>query len=169
MHKRFSHDDLLLLAIGTSLLTSYLIIRLNWSRRFEGDSSKFTLHHHEIRGLIIQIKQADWTGLANYEVWSQTLCRWQGLHQESTRDYQEASGCLARNPNAKVIGVNAKFKLWRLWAKALGRWTRTDRGRYYCWHTHHICSYMVTNLFIISGVIRHWNGGTQRLPVHQSI
>ena len=65
-------------------------------------------------------------------------------------------------------------KLWRLWCKALGeKYGRNDReaDTIACIRTLIFVSYLVTNAFIISGVIRHWNDvPTQRLPVqHQSI
>ena len=65
-------------------------------------------------------------------------------------------------------------KLWRLWCKALGeKYGRNDReaDTIACIRTLIFVSYLVTNTFIISGVIRHWNDvPTQRLPVqHQSI
>jgi len=63
--------------------------------------------------------------------------------------------------------------MWRIWAKALGeKHGRTDREADIIAgiRTLIFISYLATNLFIISGVIRHWNDGTQRLPVqHQSI
>ena len=63
--------------------------------------------------------------------------------------------------------------MWRIWAKALGQKDgRDDREADIVAgiRTLIFISYLVTNLFIISGVIRHWNDGTQRLPVqHQSI
>ena len=65
-------------------------------------------------------------------------------------------------------------KLWRLWCKALGeKYGRNDReaDTIACIRTLIFVSYLVTNTFIISGVIRHWNDvPTQRLPIqHQSI
>ena len=64
--------------------------------------------------------------------------------------------------------------MWRIWAKALGeKYGRTDReaDTIAGIRTLIFISYLVTNLFIISGVIRHWNDvPTERLPVqHQSI
>ena len=64
--------------------------------------------------------------------------------------------------------------MWRIWAKALGeKYGRNDREADLIAgiRTLIFISYLVTNLFIISGVIRHWNDvPTQRLPVqHQSI
>ena len=59
--------------------------------------------------------------------------------------------------------------MWRIWAKALGeKYGRTDReaDTIAGIRTLIFISYLVTNLFIISGVIRHWNDiPTQRLPV----
>ena len=65
-------------------------------------------------------------------------------------------------------------KLWRLWCKALGeKYGRNDReaDTIACIRTLIFVSYLVTNTFIISGVIRHWNDvPTERLPLqHQSI
>jgi len=51
-------------------------------------------------------------------------------------------------------------KLWRLWAKALGEKTgSTDQeaDRIALIRTLVILSYIITNAFIIAGVIRHWN------------
>ena len=57
--------------------------------------------------------------------------------------------------------------MWRIWAKALGeKASKNDK------ESDHIagirtlifCTYLITNLFIISGVIRHWNDAK---PVEQ--
>jgi hypothetical protein len=60
-------------------------------------------------------------------------------------------------------------RIWRLWCKALGeKYGRNDReaDTIACIRTLIFISYLVTNLFIISGVIRHWNDvPTKRLPV----
>jgi len=59
--------------------------------------------------------------------------------------------------------------MWRIWAKALGeKHGRTDREAdiIASIRTLIFISYLATNLFIISGVIRHWNDiPTKRLPV----
>lgn len=50
--------------------------------------------------------------------------------------------------------------MWRLWAKALGEKSgSTDReaDRVAFIRTIIVISYVATNLFIIAGVIRHWN------------
>lgn len=51
-------------------------------------------------------------------------------------------------------------KLWRIWAKALGEKsgnTDTEADRIAFIRTLIVLSYIVTNLFIIAGVIRHWS------------
>ena len=50
--------------------------------------------------------------------------------------------------------------MWRLWAKALGQKEgRDEREADYiaCIRTIILLSYLITNCFIIAGVIRHWN------------
>ena len=50
--------------------------------------------------------------------------------------------------------------MWRLWAKALGqKATKNDREADHIAHIRTVIflSYLITNLFIIAGVIRHWN------------
>jgi hypothetical protein len=52
------------------------------------------------------------------------------------------------------------MKFWRLWAKALGEKTGntdTEADRIACIRTAIVLSYIITNCFIIAGVIRHWN------------
>ena len=67
------------------------------------------------------------------------------------------------------------IKLWRIWKYALGSFSdeKTEPYDSYVVLVRSVIfvSYLVTNCFIISGVIRHWNNvPTQRLPVqHQSI
>jgi len=49
--------------------------------------------------------------------------------------------------------------LWRLWAKALGEKsgaTNQEADRVALIRTLIVLTYIVTNLFIIAGVIRHW-------------
>ena len=63
-----------------------------------------------------------------------------------------------------------KNKVWRLWAKALGeKHGRSDReaDTIACIRTLIFISYLVTNLFIISGVIRHWNGPKRLAEIDQ--
>jgi hypothetical protein len=50
-------------------------------------------------------------------------------------------------------------QVWRLWAKSLGEKTgNTDReaDRVAAIRTVIVLVYVITNLFIIAGVIRHW-------------
>ena len=67
------------------------------------------------------------------------------------------------------------IKLWRIWKYALGSFsdekTEPYDGYVVLVRSVIFVSYLVTNCFIISGVIRHWNNvPTQRLPIqHQSI
>ena len=52
--------------------------------------------------------------------------------------------------------------IWRVWKYALGSFSDRRTSRY----DNHVAvvrtvifiSYMITNTFIVSGVIRHWNG-----------
>jgi len=50
-------------------------------------------------------------------------------------------------------------KFWRLWAKALGEKagaTKQEADRVAWIRTGIALCYIITNLFIIAGVIRHW-------------
>ena len=52
-------------------------------------------------------------------------------------------------------------KLWRIWAKALGEKsgnTTKESDRIACVRTIIVLTYIITNIFIVAGVIRHWNG-----------
>jgi hypothetical protein len=49
--------------------------------------------------------------------------------------------------------------MWRLWAKALGEKASTDNNeadKIAIIRTAVLLCYVITNLFIIAGVIRHW-------------
>jgi hypothetical protein len=51
------------------------------------------------------------------------------------------------------------LKVWRIWAKALGEKTgATDQeaDKVALVRTFIVLTYIITNLFIIAGVIRHW-------------
>ena len=67
------------------------------------------------------------------------------------------------------------IKLWRIWKYALGSFSDEKTKEYdnpiLIVRSFIFISYLITNCFIISGVIRHWNNvPTQRLPIqHQSI
>ena len=66
-------------------------------------------------------------------------------------------------------------KLWRIWKYALGSFSDEKTKEYdnpvLIVRSLIFVSYLITNCFIISGVIRHWNNvPTKRLPIqHQSI
>jgi hypothetical protein len=56
--------------------------------------------------------------------------------------------------------MSKKKSAWRIWAKALGEKSGKDdreADTIACIRTFILVCYMVTNFFIISGVIRHWN------------
>jgi len=53
------------------------------------------------------------------------------------------------------------IKMWRLWAKALGQKegiTDSEADVVAALRTAIVALYIVTNLFIIAGIMRHWNG-----------
>ena len=55
---------------------------------------------------------------------------------------------------------NAITKLWRIWAKALGEKagnTDEEADRIACVRTIIVLIYIITNFFIVAGVLRHWN------------
>ena len=50
-------------------------------------------------------------------------------------------------------------KVWRLWAKALGEKagnSDAEADRIACIRTCIVLTYIITNIFIVAGVIRHW-------------
>jgi hypothetical protein len=50
-------------------------------------------------------------------------------------------------------------KVWRLWAKALGEKsgkTNTEADTVALIRTTIVLCYVITNIFIVAGVIRHW-------------
>jgi hypothetical protein len=52
-----------------------------------------------------------------------------------------------------------KDEFWRLWAKALGEksgTTDSEANKIACIRTAIVLIYIITNLFIIAGIIRHW-------------
>jgi hypothetical protein len=59
-----------------------------------------------------------------------------------------------------LIRLRTKAKqFWRLWAKALGEKagnTDKEADRIACFRTAIVLIYVITNFFIIAGVIRHW-------------
>ena len=56
--------------------------------------------------------------------------------------------------------LKALTKIWRLWAKAMGEkagTTDAEADRVAFIRTIIMLSYIITNCFIIAGVIKHWN------------
>ena len=65
--------------------------------------------------------------------------------------------------------MKSRKNLWRLWAKALGeKASKDDKESDHIAHLRTVIffTYLVTNLFIIAGVIRHWNDG-QTINLYQ--
>ena len=62
--------------------------------------------------------------------------------------------------NTVLTRLHTKSKvIWRIWAKALGEKsgsTDEESDRIACIRTLIVLSYVLTNIFIILGVIRHW-------------
>jgi len=61
--------------------------------------------------------------------------------------------------------MRSKQTMWRLWAKAIGEKAHKKdhiADQIAAVRTVIFLSYLVTNLFIVAGVIRHWNDE----PVH---
>jgi len=57
--------------------------------------------------------------------------------------------------------VRKVLTMWRLWAKALGQKegiTDSEADVVAAVRTAIVALYIVTNLFIIAGILRHWNG-----------
>ena len=57
--------------------------------------------------------------------------------------------------------VRKVLSMWRLWAKALGQKegiTDSEADIVAAFRTAIVALYIVTNLFIIAGILRHWNG-----------
>ena len=57
--------------------------------------------------------------------------------------------------------VKKGLTMWRLWAKALGQKegiTDSEADVVAAVRTAIVALYIVTNLFIIAGIVRHWNG-----------
>ena len=55
--------------------------------------------------------------------------------------------------------MNALAKFWHLWAKALGQKegkTDEEADRVALIRTLIVLCYIITNIFIVAGVIRHW-------------
>jgi hypothetical protein len=51
-------------------------------------------------------------------------------------------------------------RYWRLWAKSLGEKagdSDAEADKIACIRTFVVLIYVITNLFIIAGILRHWN------------
>ena len=59
-------------------------------------------------------------------------------------------------------------QIWTIWKYSLGSFSDTKTENYDDWvaiiRTCIFVSYMVTNTFIVSGVVRHWNEVSGNLP-----
>jgi len=56
--------------------------------------------------------------------------------------------------------MNLLTKFWHIWAKALGEKAGTtdkEADRIAIIRTFIVLTYIITNCFIIAGVIKHWN------------
>ena len=56
--------------------------------------------------------------------------------------------------------MNSKQTMWRLWAKAIGEKAHKKdhvADQVALIRTIIFASYLITNMFIVAGVIRHWN------------
>jgi len=59
------------------------------------------------------------------------------------------------------MAIKKGLTMWRLWAKALGQKegiTDSEADVVAAIRTAIVALYIVTNLFIIAGILRHWNG-----------
>jgi hypothetical protein len=57
------------------------------------------------------------------------------------------------------IGLHCFIKFWRIWAKALGEKagkSDEEADRVALIRTLIVLCYIITNIFIVAGVIRHW-------------
>lgn len=62
--------------------------------------------------------------------------------------------------------MKKRKRLWRLWAKALGqKASKNDTESDYIAHIRTVIfiTYFVTNVFIVAGVVRHWNDQSKQL------
>ena len=57
------------------------------------------------------------------------------------------------------IQQSTKARLWRIWSKALGEKsgvTDQESDQIACIRSIIVLTYIITNLFIIAGIIHHW-------------
>jgi hypothetical protein len=60
--------------------------------------------------------------------------------------------------------------MWRLWAKALGEKASScsqESDKVALVRTGILATYIVTNAFIVAGVVRHWDDEFKPKPVYQ--
>ena len=61
--------------------------------------------------------------------------------------------------------------IWKIWKYALGSFsdekTKEVDNAVVLVRSAILVSYLITNIFIISGVIRHWNNASTKLPTPQ--
>jgi hypothetical protein len=60
-----------------------------------------------------------------------------------------------------LINKYSGVKMWRLWAKALGeKSSKCDKeaDKIALIRTIIVLCYLITNMVIVAGVVRHWNG-----------
>jgi hypothetical protein len=70
------------------------------------------------------------------------------------------------------LNVNLHWRnMWRLWAKAIGEKAHKKddvADKVAIIRTFIFATYLITNAFIVAGVIRHWNDQTEILvEIHQ--
>jgi hypothetical protein len=69
------------------------------------------------------------------------------------------------NSNQKITNYSSNLEqMWRLWCKALGEKVgknNKEADKIALIRTILFATYLVTNLFICAGVIRHWNDSTE--------
>lgn len=65
---------------------------------------------------------------------------------------------LVRVDDSEYAKLILMKKLWNLWAKALGEKTGDDKtaDQVALIRTAIVMCYIITNIFIVAGVIRHW-------------
>ena len=62
--------------------------------------------------------------------------------------------------------------MWRLWCKALGEKAthcNKESDKVAIIRTMFLAAYMLTNGFIVAGVIRHWNDGHNSAELHLEV
>ena len=67
----------------------------------------------------------------------------------------------------RITETIRQMKIWRLWSKALGeKASKCDKesDKIAMIRTFIFVTYLITNAFIIAGVVRHWNSDTIQIP-----